>query len=67
MESDIPKKAAITLFITSFLAIIFSFGIMSSYKTKKGCSSFSSQKEAQAHYSRSLDRDNDGVACEKLK
>lgn len=32
----------------------------------ENCSVYSTQKEAQAHYSRDLDRDGDGQACEAL-
>lgn len=34
--------------------------------TKVTCASFTYQEDAQAHYQKSLDRDNDGIACEDL-
>jgi len=33
---------------------------------RAACSDYATQEEAQAHYSRRLDRDNDGIACEHL-
>lgn len=33
---------------------------------KVGCARFTTQSEAQKHYSKILDRDGDGLACEQL-
>lgn len=53
-----------TTLVLLFVAIAFQArGVLAE---KIVCKIFSSQAEAQAHYSKALDRDEDGKACENL-
>lgn len=51
--------------LTLVLSLIFPyFAVVTAEKIS--CKSFKTQKEANAHYEKKLDRDQDGLACENL-
>ena len=60
-----------------FIAVVIAITLIAGFWTitmqhydalaeNESCSVYKTQKDAQAHYSRDLDRDNDGKACEAL-
>lgn len=52
-------------FLTTGTIALFSTALLQ-LPSQAACSDYATQEEAQANYSRSLDRDGDGIACESL-
>lgn len=76
MEQEITIKwqqkislGLIILLLLETLFILVSFSELNNYIFGRKCSSFSSQKDAQKFLKKypSLDKDNDGIACNELK